>query len=311
MVKVLIASRIHEKGVELLKSNGLEVSMVDEPSEGELAELIKGYHGLIVRSKPLVTRKVIESADKLLVIARAGVGVDNIDVEAARSRGIEVITVPEATTVSVAELTIGLMIAVARKIAFCDREMRRGAWPKKHGEGFELSGKVLGVIGAGRIGASVARIAKHGLNMGIVYYSTTRKPWLEEELDAKYLPLDELLKTADVVTIHVSLTNETRHMINEEKLRLMKRNAILINTSRGAVIDTNALVKALKEGWIAGAGLDVYEEEPLPRDHPLTKIDNVVLTPHIGASTHEAQERAGVQIAEKLVQYFKQKELLK
>ncbi|MEM0002187.1 MAG: hydroxyacid dehydrogenase [Desulfurococcaceae archaeon] len=310
MVKVLVASRIHEKGIGILRENNIDVYIVEEPREEDLAELIKGYHGLIVRSKPLVTRKVIESADKLMVIARAGVGVDNIDVEAAKSKGIDVITVPEATTTSVAELTIGLMIAVARKISFCDREMRKGVWPKKQAEGFELNGKILGIIGAGRIGSAVAKIAKHGLNMQIVYYSSTRKPSLEKELGARYLPLDDLLRTADVVSIHVPLNSETRHMINEEKLKLMKKSAILINTSRGGIVDTNALVKALQEGWIAGAGLDVYEEEPLPKDHPLTKLENVVLTSHIGASTHEAQERAGIQVAEKLVQYFKAKKLL-
>lgn len=310
MVKVLVASRIHEKGIGILRENNVDVFVVDEPGEEELAELVKGYDGLIVRSKPLVTRRVIESSDKLVVIARAGVGVDNIDVEAAKSRGIEVITVPEATTTSVAELTIGLMIAVARRISFCDREVRKGVWPKKQAEGFELSGKILGIIGAGRIGSTVARIAKHGLNMQIVYYSSTRKPGLEEELGARYLPLNDLLRTADVVSVHVPLKNETRHMINEEKLRLMKKTAILINTSRGGLIDTNALIKALQEGWIAGAGLDVYEEEPLPKDHPLTRLENVVLTPHVGASTREAQERAGIQVAEKIVQFFRARGLL-
>ena len=310
MVKVLVASKIHEKGFEVLRKAGIEVSFAEEPPEEELARLVKGFHGLVVRSKPLVTRKVIESAGELLVIARAGVGVDNIDVDAANARGIEVITVPESTTQSVAELAIGLILAVARKIALCDRGIRRGEWPKKYAVGVELSGKVLGIIGAGRIGATVAQIAKYGFNMEIVYYDIVRNTRIERELGAKYLPLDELLRISDVVSIHVPLTPETMHMINEEKLKLMKRSAILINTSRGAVIDTNALVKALKEGWIAGAGLDVFEEEPLPKDHPLTKLDNVVLTPHIGASTWEAQERAGIQVAEKLVEFFKVKGLL-
>jgi len=299
LVKVLVASKIHEKGFEVLRKAGIEVSFAEEPPEEELARLVKGFHGLVVRSKPLVTRKVIESAGELLVIARAGVGVDNIDVDAANARGIEVITVPESTTQSVAELAIGLILAVARKIALCDRGIRRGEWPKKYAVGVELSGKVLGIIGA-----------KYGFNMEIVYYDIVRNTRIERELGAKYLPLDELLRISDVVSIHVPLTPETMHMINEEKLKLMKRSAILINTSRGAVIDTNALVKALKEGWIAGAGLDVFEEEPLPKDHPLTKLDNVVLTPHIGASTWEAQERAGIQVAEKLVEFFKVKGLL-
>lgn len=310
VIRVLVASKIHEKGIEVLKRAGVEVLLVDEPPEEELVRIIKGIHGLVVRSKPLVTRRVIEAADSLLVIGRAGVGVDNIDVEAAKSKGIEVLTVPESTTQSVAELTIGLMLAVARKIAFCDRKIRAGEWPKKYAEGFELYGKTIGIIGAGRIGSAVARIAKYGFNMNVIYYDVARNLKLEEEVGAKFMPLEELLKVADVVSIHVPLTPETKYLINEDRLRLMKRTAILINTSRGAVVDTNALVKALQEGWIAGAGLDVFEEEPLPRDHILTKLENVVLTSHIGASTHEAQERAGVQIAEKIVEFFRNKKLL-
>lgn len=311
MVKVLVASRIHEAGLEVLRSHGVEINIVEEPSVEELSNLIKGFDGIIVRSRPLVTRSVIEAADRLKVIARAGVGVDNIDVDAARSRGIEVITVPEATTVSVAELAIGLMIAVARKIAYCDREIRRGKWPRRQAEGLELTGKVLGVIGMGRIGSTVARMAKYAFNMEILYYDISRNKKVEEELGAKYTSIDDLLRNADIVSIHVPLTPETKHMINEERLKLMKRTAILINTARGAVIDEGALVKALKEGWIAGAGLDVYEVEPLPGDHPLTKLDNVVLTSHIGASTLEAQTRASVEVAKKLVDFFREHNYLK
>jgi D-3-phosphoglycerate dehydrogenase len=304
-MKILVASRIHEKAIQLLKENGFEVTIVEEPHEDELARIIKGFDGLIVRSKPLVTRKVIESADRLKVIARAGVGLDNIDVKAAEERGIALINAPESSTQSVAELAIGLMLAVARKIAFSDRRMREGYWAKKEAMGVELSGKTLGVIGAGRIGSAVARIAKYGFNMHILYYDVACRDDLNKELGAECVSIEELLKRSDIVTIHVPLLPETRHMINEEKLRLMKKTAILINTSRGAVVDTAALVKALSEGWIAGAGLDVFEEEPLPKDHPLTKLDNVVLTPHIGASTKEAQEKAGVEVARKIVEFFK------
>jgi D-3-phosphoglycerate dehydrogenase len=304
-MKILVASRIHEKAIQLLKENGFEVTIVEEPNEDELARIVKGFDGLIVRSKPLVTRKVIESADRLKVIARAGVGLDNIDVKAAEERGIALINAPESSTQSVAELAIGLMLAVARKIAYSDRRMREGYWAKKEAMGVELSGKTLGVIGVGRIGSTVARIAKYGFNMHILYYDVACRDDLNKELGAECVSIEELLKRSDIVTIHVPLLPETRHMINEEKLRLMKKTAILINTSRGAVVDTAALVKALSEGWIAGAGLDVFEEEPLPKDHPLTKLDNVVLTPHIGASTKEAQEKAGVEVARKIVEFFK------
>lgn len=305
MVKVLVASRIHRVGIEILKSAGVEVLYLEEPPEEELVKAIKGVHGLIVRSKPLVTRRVIEAADGLLVIGRAGVGVDNIDVEAARARGVEILTSPEAATQSVAELTMGLILAVARKIAFCDRKIRAGEWPKKHAVGVELWGKTLGVIGAGRIGLAVARIAKFGFNMNVVYYDVARNKKIEEEVGARYVSLEDLLREADVVTIHVPLTEQTKYLINEEKLKLMKRTAILINTSRGTVVDTKALIRALKEGWIAGAGLDVFEKEPLPPNHPLLELENVVLTAHIGASTEEAQERAGVDIAKKVVEFFR------
>jgi len=310
LVKVLVASRIHKNGIEVLRNSGVEVIVAEEPSERELVNLIKGVHGIVVRSKPIVTRKVIEEADRLLVIARAGVGVDNIDVEAAKARGIEVITVPEATTQSVAELTIGLMLAVARKITLCDREIRRGEWPKKHAMGFELGGKVLGIIGAGRIGSTVAKIAKYGFGMKILYYDIVRNPKIEEELGAEFVSLEELLRTADFISVHVPLTPETKHLIGEDELKLMKKTAILINTSRGPIVDTSALIRALEEGWIAGAGLDVFEEEPLPKDHALTKLDNVVLTAHVGASTWEAQERAGIEVARKVIEFFKAKGLL-
>ncbi|MFZ8782877.1 MAG: hydroxyacid dehydrogenase [Desulfurococcaceae archaeon] len=305
MVKVLVASRIHRVGIEILKSAGVEVLYLEEPPEEELVKAIKGVHGLIVRSKPLVTRRLIEAADGLLVVGRAGVGVDNIDVEAARARGVEILTSPEAATQSVAELTMGLILAVARKIAFCDRKIRAGEWPKKHAVGVELWGKTLGVIGAGRIGLTVARIAKFGFNMNVVYYDVARNKKIEEEVGARYVSLEDLLREADVVTIHVPLTEQTKYLINEEKLKLMKRTAILINTSRGPVVDTKALIRALKEGWMAGAGLDVFEEEPLPPNHPLLELENVVLTAHIGASTEEAQERAGVDIAKKVVEFFR------
>lgn len=304
MVKVLVASHISDEAINLLKSRGYVVEVVEEPPEDELVKLVKDANALIVRSKPVVTRRVIEAARELKIIARAGVGLDNIDVKAAEERGIVVINAPASSTQSVAELAVGLMLAVARKIALTDRKMRQGEWAKKHGMGVELYGKTLGVIGFGRIGKAVAKICKYGFGMKVLYYDTRRDLEAEKEIGAEYRDLDDLLREADIVTLHVPLLPSTTHLINEEKLRLMKKTAILINTSRGAVVDTNALIRALKEGWIAGAGLDVYEEEPLPPNHPLTKLDNVVLTPHIGASTQEAQARAGLEVAEKIIELF-------
>ncbi len=300
--RVLVASRISRSAVELLKSRGFEVVEVNEPPEEELANLIKGFHAIIVRSKPRVTRRVIAAADALRVIARAGVGLDNIDVEAAEKKGIKVINAPESVTQAVAELAVGLMLAVARKIAFSDRKMRSGEWVKHEAVGLELKGKTLGIVGFGRIGKAVARICYHGFGMKIVYTDQIRDPEAEREFNAEHVDLETLLRRADIVSLHVPLTPETKHMINEDRLRLMKKTAILINTSRGAVVDTNALVKALREGWIAGAGLDVYEEEPLPKDSPLLGLENVVLTPHIGASSVEAQEKAGLEVAQKIIE---------
>ncbi len=306
MVKVLVAAPLHPKAIEKLRSAGFEVIIKEYPSEDELVKLIKDVDAIIVRSKPRVTRRVIEAAEKLRVIGRAGVGIDNIDLEAAKEKGINVLNTPGAPSRSVAELAIGLMLAVARKIAFADRKMREGVWAKKQCMGFELRGKVLGVIGMGRIGREVARIAYYGFGMKIIYYDARGKMEdVERELGAKYRELNDVLREADIVTLHVPLLPSTRHLINEERLKLMKPSTILINTARGGVVDTEALIKALSNGWIAGAGLDVYEEEPLPKDHPLTKFDNVVLTPHIGSTTIEAQERAGVQIAEKIIEFFK------
>ncbi len=308
-MKVLVAAPIHDKALGLLKNKGFEVIYREYPSEEELIELIKDVDAVIVRSKPMVTRRVIEAATKLKVIGRAGVGLDNIDLEAAKEKGIAVLNAPSAPTISVAELTIGLMLALLRKIAFADRKLREGVWAKKQCLGTELRGKTLGVIGMGRIGTEVARIAYHGFKMKIIYYDVRRCPAeIEKELNAKCVDLDTLLREADIVTIHVPLLPQTRHLINEEKLKLMKKTNILVNTARGGVVDTKALVKALREGWIAGAALDVFEEEPLPPNHPLTQLDNVVLTPHIGANTVEAQERAGIEIVNKIIEYLSKEE---
>ena len=310
-LKVVVAAPIHPKAIDMLRKQGFEVAYREYPGEEELIELVREADALIVRSKPVVTRRVIEAGEKLKVIGRAGVGLDNIDLESAREKGVEVINTPGAPTRSVAELAIGLMLAVVRRIAYADRRMREGKWVKKECMGFELYGKTLGIIGFGRIGREVARIAHHGFGMKIIYYDVVKAPEeVVRELDAQYMDLDELLRRADIVSIHVPLLPSTRHLINEGRLRIMKKTAILINTSRGGVVDTNALVKALREGWIAGAGLDVYETEPLPENHPLTKLDNVVLTPHIGSTTWEAQERAGIQVVEKIIEYFREKGLV-
>lgn len=303
-MKVLVAAPLHEKAIDVLKNAGLEVVYEEYPNQDRLKELVKDVSGIIVRSKPKVTKEIIDAAPNLKVIARAGVGLDNVDVEYAKSKGIEVVNSPGASSRSVAELAVALMFNVARKVAFADRKMREGVWAKKQSMGFELEGKTLGIIGFGRIGYNVGKIAKT-IGMNVLLYDVYKNYERAKEIGAEFVELEYLLKNSDVITIHVPLLESTYHLINEEKLKLMKPTAVLINTSRGPIIDTNALVKALEEGWIAGAALDVFEEEPLPKDHPLTKLDNVVLTPHIGASTVEAQARAGIEVAEKVVKVLK------
>ncbi|RLF78794.1 D-2-hydroxyacid dehydrogenase [Palaeococcus sp. (in: euryarchaeotes)] len=303
-MRVLVAAPLHEKAIEVLKNAGFEVVYEEYPDEERLLELAKDVDAIIVRSKPKVTRKVIENAPNLKVIGRAGVGLDNIDLDAAKERSIEVVNSPGASSRSVAELAMALMFNVTRKIAFADRKMREGVWAKKQCMGFELDGKTLGIVGFGRIGYNIAKIAK-AMGMNLLLYDPYPNFERAKEVGGKFVELEELLKESDVVTLHVPLLDSTYHLINEERLKLMKPTAILINAARGPIIDTNALVKALREGWIAGAGLDVFEEEPLPAGHELTKLDNVVLTPHIGASTVEAQMRAGVEVAEKVVKVLK------
>lgn len=305
-MKVLVAAPIHKKALELLEKAGFEIVYEEYPSVERLKELVKDVDALIVRSKPKVPAEVIREGTRLKIIGRAGVGLDNIDTETAKELGIEVVNAPGSLTRAVAELAIGLMLAVYRKIAYADRNMRQGRWVKKQCLGKELQGRTLGVVGFGRIGREVAKIAHEGFGMRIIYFDVVKPPEdIVRSLNAEYQDLEDLLREADVVTLHVPLIPATRHMINEERLKLMRNDAILINTSRGAVVDTEALVKALIEGWIAGAGLDVYEEEPLPEAHPLTKLDNVVLTPHIGSSTEEGQARAGIEVAEKIIEYLK------
>ncbi|MEM0347598.1 MAG: NAD(P)-dependent oxidoreductase, partial [Zestosphaera sp.] len=235
-MKALIAAPIHKDAVKLLEDAGIQVVYREYPSEKELSELVTDIDILLVRSKPLVTAEVISKAEKLKIIARAGVGLDNIDVKVAEAKGIKVINTPEAPTRSVAELAIGLMLAVARKIAYSDRKMREGRWVKKEAEGVELKGKTLGIIGFGRIGREVAAIASKGLGMKILYYDVYRaSPEVEKELGATYVDLETLARESDVVSVHVPLTSETRGLVSEGLLKLMKKNAILINTSRGAV----------------------------------------------------------------------------
>lgn len=304
-MKILVTDVIAEEAMELLKKNH-EVTFKDITGE-ELAREIAPYHALMVRSGTKVTAEAINNAENLIVIGRAGIGVDNIDVKAATRNGIKVVNSPTGATISVAELTIGHMISLARRLPKADRTTRAGEWAKKKLKGVELNGKTLGLIGCGNIGRVVAKYAR-ALNMSVIGYDPyISKEKLEEEGIEKVESVGEVMEKADFISIHVPHTPETHHLINEEMLSKMKTSAYIINCARGGVVDEKALYNALKENKIAGAALDVYEEEPA-KDNPLFELDNAVFTPHIGASTKEGQIRAGTICAEQILKVLEGKE---
>jgi len=303
-IRVLVCDPIHEDGVAMLKQAGFKVDVNPTISVQELKEAISNYDALVVRSRTKVTKEIIEAGRHLKAVGRAGAGLDNIDVEAAEKEGIMVLNTPEAPAQAVAELTIGLMLSLARSIPFADHTMKEGKWIKKELEGWQLKDKTLGVIGLGNVGEKVAKIAK-ALGMRILITKRTPPPpELLKELEAEFIPLKELLQRSDIVTIHVPLTPQTHHMISAKEIQTMKDGAYLINTSRGAIVDEKALSDALQSGKLGGAALDVYEIEP-PTDFSLIRLPNVVATPHIGAQTIESQRIAAVIIAEKLIKALK------
>jgi D-3-phosphoglycerate dehydrogenase len=297
--KVLIADSISQRGVEeLSRGDSLDVTVKTGLSEKELVDFIPPFAGLIVRSQTKVTADVLIAGAKLRVVGRAGVGVDNVDVETATRRGVVVLNAPGGNTVSTAEHAFSLLLAVARKIPQADANVRSKNWDKKNFEGVELYNKTLGIIGVGRIGSELARRAI-AFGMRVIaydpYLSVTRARSLQVELVDE---LDDLLASADFISLHTPLTTETRHILDAARLQKTKRGARIINCARGGLIDEVALVQALQDGHVAGAALDVFEIEPLPLDSPLRSAHNVVLTPHLGASTVEAQESVGIEIAQ-------------
>ncbi len=299
-MKVLITDPIVEEGIELLRNGGAQVETAYGIKGKELKEKIRDFDALIVRSATKVTREIIEAADNLKVIGRAGVGLDNIDIEAAREKGIKVLNTPGATAISVAELTIGMMIACARWIVRGTVGIKNSLWEKKALKGTELYGKRAGIIGLGRIGTEVAKRLK-ALGMEVVFYD----PYVKESDIAKSVSLDELLATSDFITLHLPLTDETYHMIGEREFEKMKDGVIIVNCARGGIIDEDALYHALKSGKVRAAGLDVFEVEPLQKSK-LIELENVVLTPHIGAQTMEGQKRAGIEIARKVLEALRE-----
>ena len=304
MPRVLIADKLESAGIELLKSAGLEVETRLGLAGAELAAVLREFDAAIVRSQPKITAAVLESPGRLRAIARAGVGVDNIDVPAATRKGIVVMNTPGGNTVSAAEHTVALMFALARKIPAADAAMKAGGWDRNKFVGTQLTGKTLGVVGLGRIGREVARRAK-GLDMTVValdpFVTAAKAAELGFETAAN---LDELLPRVDFLTIHVPLSAETKSLVGSRELGMMKKSACVLNVARGGIIDEAALAEALKAGTIAGAGIDVFTTEPTTADNPLIKAPNVVLTPHLGASTFEAQENVAVEAAQLIADFL-------
>jgi len=301
-MKILIASNIAEQAIEQLKAN-FEVEVSTGLDEDGLAEKVKNFDALVVRSKPKVSRKIIESGKNLKLVARAGVGLDNIDLKACEERGIKVINSPTALSESVAELVFAMLLSFERNIVRSDNTMKDGKWEKNSLKGIEIYEKTLGIIGFGRIGSHMAKIA-NGFGMKVFAFDVHKNEELAASLGVKYIEMEDLLRSSDYITLHVPLIPQTKGMISMEQLMMMKDSAILINTSRGGIVDEKDLYTALRDGNIRGACLDVFETEP-PTDSPLLELDNILLTPHIGASTKEAQDKAGLIIAEKIIEEFK------
>lgn len=301
-IRILVCDPIHEDGIGMLEGAGFKVTLEPSITAQELLDTVAGYHALVVRSRTKVTREIMEAGRTLKAVARAGVGLDNIDLEAAKTREIKVLNSPEAPTNAVAELVLGLMLSLARRIPEADHSMKKREWNKKRLTGFELRGKTLGIIGFGRIGYQLAKKAK-ALEMRVITFDVIIENLMEfvEDAGAEAVPLEDLLKASDFVSIHVPLLPQTKHMISAAELGLMKQGAYLINAARGGVVDEEPLIEALAGGKLGGAALDVYEEEP-PKDTSLTGLENVVSLPHIGAATIEAQKANSTIIAEKLIE---------
>ena len=301
---VLICDQTNPTLKEILEKNGLKVTYEPEITTEQIAEKIGNFQVVVVRGRTKLSRELIEKADKCKIIARVGVGLDNIDQEAAKEKNIRVINAVEGATTAVAELVIGLMLSMAREIPRADREIRNGNWIKKELAGTELKGKYLGIIGLGNIGKRLGRLTR-ALNMNIIGYDVIPiDDEFSKEVGLMKADLGTLLSSADYVSLHVPLLDSTHHMINAEKLKLMKNTARIINTSRGGVIDEEALYNSLKEGNIAGAALDVFEVEPATGNR-LTTLPNFIATPHMGAQTKEAQLLAANIIAEKIIQVLR------
>lgn len=298
-MKIIVCDKTEKEAIEMMRAAGLEVDVRDDITPEELVQVLNGYDGMVVRSRTKVKKPLIDAAPNLKVIVRGGVGLDTIDVEYARSKGITVMNTPQASSASVAELAIGYMLALARAIVPATDSMRAGKWEKKKFEGVEIGGKVLGVVGIGNIGKEVAKRAQ-ALGMTVLAYD----PYVTNANGYELVTLDEVFARSDYITFHLPFTPETANMVGAEQFAQMKDGVRIINCARGGIIDEDALYEAITSGKVAGAALDVFATEPL-EGHKLFSLPQVIGSPHVGAATKEAQGRIGVEVAEKIIAFSK------
>ena len=301
--KILVSDDVSESGLAPLRAAGFDVEKRAGLSGEELRALMPDFDGLIVRSETKVTAQLLDAGGRLRAVGRAGVGVDNIDVASATARGIVVMNAPDGNTLTTAEHTLALLLALARRVPQAHASLRAGKWERKKFIGVELRGKTLGVVGLGRIGRVVAHRAL-AFGMKVVAFDPFVAPEQAGDFELELLSLAEVCACADFLTVHTPLTAETRGIIGAKELAQMKPDARVINCARGGLVDEHALYDAIKEGRIAGAALDVFEQEPPPADHPLLQLEEVIATPHLGASTREAQEGVALTVAEQMRDYF-------
>lgn len=303
-MKVLISDSMSGRCVEIFKNApGFQVDVNTKLKPEELKKAIKDYHALVVRSATKVTAEIIEAADNLKVIGRAGTGVDNIDTQAATKKGIVVMNTPGGNTITTAEHAVSMLMALVRKIPQATASMRKGEWEKKKFEGTEVTSKTLGILGVGNIGSIVADRAK-GLKMNVIAYDPYLSQDAAERMGVELVSLDDLYRRSDFISIHVPLTNETKNLVNKDAFQKMKKGVKIINCARGGIVNEKDLCDAIKSGIVSGAAMDVFEKEPPPADNPVLQMEEIILTPHLGASTAEAQENVAIAIAEQIVDYL-------
>jgi len=303
-MKLLVSDPLSEEGLKILTESGIPVDVKPGLSEDELCAVIGEYDGLIIRSGTTVTKKVLDAGKKLRVVGRAGVGVDNVDVPYATEKGILVMNTPSANIISAAEHSLAMMMSLARNIPWAHMSVHKGEWKRSKFTGIELYGKTLGIIGVGRVGGEIAKRAK-SFEMTMIGYDPFLPKDVADSLGVRLTTLEDVLKNSDIMTIHTPLLPETKNMISTPQFKMMKKNALLINVARGGIVNEDDLYTALKDKVIAGAAFDVFVDEPLKEGCKLLELDNLITTPHLGASTVEAQEKVSVDIAENVIMYLR------